>query len=159
MENPAFSTPSSLSPHPSIHLSCQQRRGRKRKKWIRDKNSSTTVSIQPDCERPTRHTLAHVPNQRRTLNKLPTELWCTSFVNKHRPSMHKSAPNMQKRVRNVYVLYNIFQLSFHFAYHRCWLGRLIPDLSAGSTHRPSMHKSAPNMQKRVRNVYCTIYSN
>ncbi len=30
----------------------------------------------------------------------------------------KSAPNMQRRVCNVYM----FRLSFHFAYHRWWLG-------------------------------------
>ncbi len=31
----------------------------------------------------------------------------------------KLAPNVQKRVRNAYV----FQLGFHFACHRCWLGK------------------------------------
>ncbi len=32
---------------------------------------------------------------------------------------YKSARNMQKRACNVYV----FRLSFHFAYHRFWLGK------------------------------------
>ena len=57
------------------------------------------------------------PNQQRTL-KLPTELQHKKFVNKHRLSRHKSAPNVQKRVCIVYM----FQLSFHFAYDHWWLG-------------------------------------
>ncbi len=46
------------------------------------------------------------PNQQRTLNKLPTELQCRNFVNKHQLSIQV----MQKHVFNVHI----FQLSF------CW---------------------------------------
>ncbi len=40
-------------------------------------------------------------NQQRNLNKLPTALRCRNFVNRHRPSICKSAPNLQRRVCNV----------------------------------------------------------
>ena len=43
---------------------------------------------------------------------------CRNFVTKHRLSIQIGAINVQKRLCNVYT----FQLSFHFAYHRCWLG-------------------------------------
>ncbi len=58
-----------------------------------------------------------LPNQQRTLNKLPSELRCRNFVNKHRLNIQIAAKR-QKRVCNVYV----FQLSFHSAYHHWWLG-------------------------------------
>ncbi len=61
-----------------------------------------------------------LPNQqqRRTLNKLPAELRRRNFVAKHRPSMQVGAQTCKKRACNVYI----FRPSFHFAYHRCWLG-------------------------------------
>ncbi len=40
------------------------------------------------------------------------------LFNEHRRSMRNRRQNVQKRVCNVYV----FQRSFHFACHRCWLG-------------------------------------
>ena len=55
---------------------------------------------------------AHMPNQQRTPNKLPTELRCRNFVNKHRLSLQMCT----------YALCIYIQLSFHFAYHRWWLG-------------------------------------
>ncbi len=60
------------------------------------------------------------PNQQRTLNKLPTELRCRNFVVKHRLSMQIGGQACKRRVRNVYAC----QPSFHFAYHRWWLGGL-----------------------------------
>ncbi len=61
-----------------------------------------------------------LPNRQRTLNKLRTELRCTNFVDEHRLSIQIGAKRAEKRVCNVYV----FQLSFHFAYHRWWLGTI-----------------------------------
>ena len=58
-----------------------------------------------------------VPNQQRTLNKLPPELRCRNFVTKHRLSMQIGT----KGVWNVYM--------FHFACHRWWLGRGIESSS------------------------------
>ena len=58
------------------------------------------------------------PNQQCTLNKLPPELRCRNFVDKHRLSMQISTWRAKKRIHSVYM----FQLSFHFARHRCWLG-------------------------------------
>ena len=58
------------------------------------------------------------PNQQRTLNKFLTELRCRKFC-QEAPTEHTNrAPNVQKHVCNVYV----FQLSFHFAHLRWWLG-------------------------------------
>ena len=57
------------------------------------------------------------PNQQRTLNKLPTELRRRSFVAKHQLSMQIGTK--RAKMCNVYM----FRLSFHFAYHRWWLGR------------------------------------
>ena len=54
-----------------------------------------------------------LPNRQRTLSKLLTELRCRNVVNNHQLSVQKTC--MQR------VLY-IFQLSFHFAFHRWWLG-------------------------------------
>ncbi len=62
---------------------------------------------------------AYTPNQQRTLNKLPTELRCRNF-DKYAPTeLTNRVPDLQKRVGNVYI----FQLSFHFACHRWWLGK------------------------------------
>ncbi len=63
----------------------------------------------------TRHPL---PNQQRTLNKLPTELRCRNFVTKHRLEHTNRYQNVQRLVCNVYM----FRLSFHFAFHRWRLG-------------------------------------
>ncbi len=51
--------------------------------------------------------------------KYPTDLRRRNFANKHRLSIQKSAPNVQKCACNVYM----FRLSFHFACHCWWLGR------------------------------------
>ncbi len=69
------------------------------------------------------------PNQQRTLNKLPTELRCRIFFTKHRLSMQIGA----KRAKTCrqQVLYTTFQLSFHFAYHRWWLGNLVAHILFG----------------------------
>ena len=61
----------------------------------------------------------YIPNQQRTLNKLPTELRSRNFVDKHRLGI----TNQPQTCKNLYAKY-IFQLSFHFAYHRWWLGTL-----------------------------------
>ncbi len=53
--------------------------------------------------------VAVVPNQQRTLNKLPTGLRCRNFVNNY-----KSAPKAQKMCMQCVLPY-ICQLSFHFA--------------------------------------------
>ncbi len=63
--------------------------------------------------------LLYLPDQQRTLSKLPTELRCRHFVNKHRLSTQIGARCAKTCMQ--YVC-NIFQLSFHFAYHRWWLG-------------------------------------
>ena len=42
------------------------------------------------------------------------------FASKHRLSVQTDVKNVQKRASNV----RIFRLSFHFAYHLWWLGRL-----------------------------------
>ncbi len=78
------------------------------------------------------------PNQQRTLNKLPTELQNTKILISTNWE-YKSAPNMQKHVRNVYML----RLSFHFAHHRWWLGWILlapPQKTAsfGETNSPRM---------------------
>ncbi len=59
---------------------------------------------------PSRNDVINLPNQQRTLNKLPTELRRRNFVDEHRLSMQNWCPNMQKRACTVHVL----QLSFHF---------------------------------------------
>ena len=52
-----------------------------------------------------------MPDQQRTLNKLPTDLRCRNFVGKHRLStQNRCWTCKKKRARNVYV----FRLSFHF---------------------------------------------
>ena len=53
------------------------------------------------------------------LNKLLTELQYRSVANKHRLSIQFGA---KCAMCTVYVLYFNFQVSVHFAYHRCWLG-------------------------------------
>ncbi len=63
--------------------------------------------------------LYHHPTNNATLNKLPTELQCKNFDNKHRLRMLISAKRTKTCMH--YVRY-IFQLSFHSAYHRWWLG-------------------------------------
>ncbi len=60
-----------------------------------------------------------LPNQQRTLHKLPPELRRTNFVTKHRLSMQIAAQTCKKRVPNVYTCSD---LSSHFAYRRWWLG-------------------------------------
>ncbi len=72
---------------------------------------------QKDYSRTSIHIL-YVPNQQRTLNKLPPELRRRNFVKKHRLNIANRRPNVQNCVRNVYL----FRLSFHFACHRWWLG-------------------------------------
>ena len=62
-----------------------------------------------------------LPNQQRTVNKLPPELQCRKFVNNHRLSIQIGA----KRAKTCMQWY-IFQLSFPFAYHRWWLGTKLP---------------------------------
>ena len=52
------------------------------------------------------------------LNKLPSEIWRKKWLI-ITDWAYKSLLSVKKGVRNVYVL----QLSFHFAYHRWWLGR------------------------------------
>ena len=62
-----------------------------------------------------------LPNQQRTLDKLPTELRCRNFVSKH-PTEYT---NQRQTCKNVHAMCTyIFQLSFHFAFHRWWLGNL-----------------------------------
>ncbi len=66
------------------------------------------------------------PNQQRNLNKLTTEI----FANNHRLSMQVGAKLANAK----------FPLSFHFAYHRWWLGcgSLLSDCStaAATKHVP-----------------------
>ncbi len=61
------------------------------------------------------------PNQQRTLSKLPTELRRRNFVNKRRLSMQIGTQTCE----NTCATCTVFRLSFHFAYHRCWLGRTL----------------------------------
>ena len=59
-----------------------------------------------------------IPNQQHTLNKLPTELQCRNFVNKHQLTIP-----VQIGVKRAKTCSNV-QLSFHFAHHPWWLGQI-----------------------------------
>ncbi len=48
--------------------------------------------------------LLQVPNQQRTHNKLPTELRCRNFVNKHRLSIRSGAKQAKTCVQRVHIL-------------------------------------------------------
>ncbi len=48
-------------------------------------------------------TLAYFPNRQRTLNKLPTELQCRNFVNKHRLSTKIGAKRAKTCVHRVHI--------------------------------------------------------
>ncbi len=45
----------------------------------------------------------NVPNQQRTLNKLPTELRCRNPVDKHRPSMQIGTRHAKARMQRVHI--------------------------------------------------------
>ena len=65
--------------------------------------------------------MSPLPNQQRTLNKLPTELQCRTFVNKHRLSLQIWCQTCKRMCLHA-MCSTILQLNFHFAYHRWWLG-------------------------------------
>ena len=83
-----------------------------------------------------------VPNQQRTLHKLPTELLCRSFVTSKQPTgLVKSVPHVQKHVLgNVCVC--VFRLSFHLARHCWWLGQVVCklEISLGLLTEPILSK-------------------
>ena len=92
-------------PPPLLHTNAWEREREKKSEFIHPQRSSSSP--------------LSLPNRQRTFSKLPTELRCGSFVDKHRPSIANRRPNVQKRVRNVCM----FRLSFHFAYHPLVVGR------------------------------------
>ncbi len=86
----------------------RQRERKKRRRRRRRKRKQTCL-------------LPRLPNQQRTLNKLPTELRCRNFANNHRLGAQICAKRAKTCVQSVYVL----RTSFHFACHRRWLGGFV----------------------------------
>ena len=77
-----------------------------------------------------------LPNQQRTLSKLPiTVVRCRNFIIKHRLS---SVQICAKRAK-MSVRWTIFRLSFHFSYQRWWLGG-----------RCKLWRSTDSLLRRVR---------
>ena len=58
----------------------------------------------------------HIPNQQHTLNKLPTELRCSEFVNQHRLSIQIGAKRAKTCMQCVYVYSN----SDSILHTHCW---------------------------------------
>ncbi len=79
-----------------------------------------------------------LPDQQRNLNKLPTELRCRNFVNKHRLIIQIGAKRATTGVCNVYV----FRLSFHFACHHWWLGGIIQGQTSPAACPPIVRTAA-----------------
>ena len=70
-----------------------------------------------------RKKVAVYPTNNAILIKFRPSSTAEIFVNKHRLSVQIGAKiGAKKRVCNLYVLTTTFQLSFHFARHRWWLG-------------------------------------